>query len=181
MKGILFGVKSMKRRLAMAGLLLAGCLFSGNVRAQTPENRVSIEHLRNQSHVPIDFEGMDFNQALRQRFELLHQKSNEKGQGSDEKKLWVENAKKMSAKYLKNPKDPEVKELAKELLKNPNAKEWMQQELDARKKALPPETFKGLEETFKKYQEETTNVAPNDSLGPPDGSQRGLTNAESSE
>src|SRR5438552_13284913 len=86
----------------------------------------------------------------------------------------------MSAKYLKNPKDPEVKELAKELLKNPNAKEWMQQELDARKKALPPETFKGLEETFKKYQE-TTNVAPNDSLGPPDGSQRGLANTEPSE
>src|SRR5438445_5796394 len=133
----LLGAESMKQRLAMAGLLLAGCLFSaGNVRAQTPENRVSIEELRNQSHVPIDFEGMDFNQALRQRFELLHQKADDKQQEAGDKDQWMKDLMAAAPKLLKN--DPEGMKLAKKLVENPNFREYLQQ-LKTQAKSIPPE------------------------------------------
>jgi hypothetical protein len=159
--------------------LSAACLSAvGSARAQTLENRVPSDEDRNRSHAQIDFEGVDFNQALRERFQSLRQKSEAKDTGSDAKDQWMKNAKEMTARYLKNREDPKIKEMAKQLLQDPNAREWLQQELDARRKAIPREQFKGLEETLKKYQEEMRNTAPSGSPAAAGRSQHGLVNVD---
>src|SRR5437773_2348137 len=140
-------MKPMKRHLGLAILgLTIWFLPPSGARAQTPEYRGPSEEERSRSHVPIELQGTDFNQALRQRFESLRL-------NDDERDRWMKRAKDMADKFVKNPKDPDIERLAKELLQDKQAKEWLQQELDARKKTLPPEKFKELNEGLKNYQE----------------------------
>ena len=104
--------------------------------------------------MPIELDGADFNQALRQRFESLRL-------NDDERDRWMKRAKDMADKFVKNPKDPDIERLAKELLQDKQAKEWLQQELDARKRTLPPEKFKELNEGLKNYQEKLMGKGAN--------------------
>ena len=135
----------MKRHLGLAYLgLTIWFLIPSGARAQTSEYRGPSEEERSRSHVPIELQGTDFNQALRQRFESLRL-------NDDERDRWMKRAKDMADKFVKNPKDPEVERIAKELLQNEHANDWLNEELNAQKKAIPPEKFKEYEKTLKKY------------------------------
>src|SRR5437773_7291344 len=148
-------MKPMKRHLGLAILgLTIWFLPPSGARAQTPEYRGPSEEERSRSHVPIELQGTDFNQALRQRFESLRL-------NDDERDRWMKRAKDMADKFVKNPKDPDIERLAKELLQDKQAKKWLQQELDARKKTLPPEKFKELNEGLKNYQEKLMGKGAN--------------------
>src|SRR6267378_7880533 len=138
-------MKPMKRHLGLAVLgLTIWFLMPSGTRAQTPEYRGPSEEERSRSHVPIELQGADFNQALRQRFESLRL-------NDDERDRWMKRAKDMADKFVKNPKDPEVERIAKELLQNEHANDWLNEELNAQKKAIPPEKFNEYEKTLKKY------------------------------
>jgi hypothetical protein len=136
----------MRRYLGSYGLFLVAWLFTPWVaRAQAPENRGPSEEVRNQSHVPIEFEGRDFNEALLQRFGNLHQTAEERDQ-------WIKRARAMADKFQKNPKDPEIERIARELLQDQRAGDWLQQELNAQKKSIPPGSLKELQERLKNFQ-----------------------------
>jgi hypothetical protein len=144
----------MKRHPGLAALALTlSFLTPWCIRAQTPERHGPTEDDRNQSHARIDLEGTDFNQALQQRFNGLRM-------SAEERERWMQNAKKMADKILKNPKDPEIlkdpefQKMAKELLQNQHAGDWLQEELKKQKNVLPPEKFKEYEQTLKRLQKE---------------------------
>src|SRR6266852_5318545 len=64
-------MKPMKRHLGWAALgLTIWFLTPSGARAQTPEYHGPSEKERSQSHVPIEVQGTDFNQALLQRFRM---------------------------------------------------------------------------------------------------------------
>src|SRR5438128_11194750 len=128
-------MKPMKRHLGLAYLgLTVWFLMPSGAHAQTSEYRGPSEDERNRSHVPIELQGTDFNQALRQRFESLRL-------NDDERDRWMKRAKDMADKVVKNPKDPEVERIAKELLQKEHANNWLNEELNAQKKAMHPEKF----------------------------------------
>src|SRR5207248_6022619 len=131
--GLILRIEMMKRVLQLTGFaLIAWPLNLNGVRAQTPEHRGPSPDERNRSHVRIDLNGTDFNQLLQQRFSNLHQTAEEREQ-------CMQNAKELADKFLKDPKDPEIKRMAKELLGNEHANDWLQEELNVQKKAIPPE------------------------------------------
>jgi hypothetical protein len=142
-------IELMKRILKFAGFALITwiCCLNG-ARAQAPQHHGPTPEDRNRSHVPIVLNGTDFNQALQQRFANLRQTA-------EERERWMQDAKKMADKFLKNPQDPEIERMAKDLIQKEHGNDWLKEELNAQKKAIPPEKFKEYEETLKRFQEES--------------------------